>query len=327
MTVGVNSINNNVNARNQDLLVSALGLATNLYKVNLDDKQTMAAQALTAKKDEEKLSAEDEDRKLAFAKDFEIVKPDARGAIDPNAVGLKLPVGLNLPQGMAIRPRSVSENEIKLAAASADKAAARENKAPPQTMGQKALDSSFARDFNDWETSGKSTVAKNLTGLQDVVATLEKRKDDLIGTSGRFTGNLPDFMRSEESVALRERVHQAAQSSLKATLGNAFTEKEGERIMNASYNEKLSPAENIKRINATIAEITDRANNMENRARYFEENGTLTGLRGSGFSPNQEVADNKDKDKKVTVKGVTITPAQAAAELEKRNKAKSTVSK
>jgi hypothetical protein len=272
------------------VLGAAIGIARDIYKVKMDNKALDAANKLKAETADKEASDLDRKESLAFAEKFEIVDPKAKGAIDVAAAGLQLPRGINLPQGMAIRPRSVSENEAKLAADYRSKQLLAEQKAPPQTMGQRALDTSFALDFNDWETTGKSTVQKNLGLLNEAIATLEERQNDLIGTSGRFTGNLPDFARSEESVRLRDDVHRAAQATLRATLGPAFTEKEGERIMNASYNEKLSPAENIKKIRSTINELVQNANNMEQRARFFEENGTLSGYRSGGGSA---VAEDK----------------------------------
>lgn len=150
---------------------------------------------------------------------------------------------------------------------------------PGKTEGTKALDRDYAKDYNDWTSGGKASLDKNLALLEQAAQTLEQRKDDWFGTSGRFTGRLPDVMRSEESIRLRENVHQAAQASLKAALGSAFTEKEGERIMNASYNEKLSPQENLQKLRTAIAELREKSTNADSKARYFENRGSLAGYR------------------------------------------------
>ncbi len=145
------------------------------------------------------------------------------------------------------------------------------------TAGQTMSDSEFAKDYNAWNTSGAGLVDKNLDKLREAKALLEKRKGDLVGTSGRLTGRLPDALRSEESIAIRDKVQTAAQGALKATLGAQFTEKEGQRIMNQAFNEKLSPQENINRIDAAIVELENNKQRMANRAGYFEKHGTLTG--------------------------------------------------
>jgi len=153
------------------------------------------------------------------------------------------------------------------------------------TEGVKTMDREFAKDYNTWNTSGRGTYDKNMKRLRDARAILVERKDDYMGTSGRMTGRLPDWMRSGESIALREDIHAAAQGALRATLGAQFTEKEGERIMAASYNEKQDPQINIDKIDKAIAELETNAGTMDSRASYFGEQGTL-----KGWSPEQKEA-------------------------------------
>lgn len=165
--------------------------------------------------------------------------------------------------------------------------------------GQKALDKGFAKDYNEWETSGKTLVDSNFKVLNDAINKLKKVKDDTFGTSGRVTGRLPDLLRSEESIALRDDVQKTAMASLRATLGAQFTENEGERIMAKAYNEKLSPAENIKKIESAIKEIKDRANNMEKRSEYFVENaGTLKGLKSESLGLESKPMSSQDEQAK-----------------------------
>lgn len=145
------------------------------------------------------------------------------------------------------------------------------------TPAQKAVDTGFAKDYGDWQTMNKSQVEKNLNLMKGVRDTLMKRKDDLVGTSGRVTGRMPDMFRSNESITLRDNIRQAAQGALKATLGSQFTEREGVAIGERSYNEKLPPAENIKKIDSAIAELQGNVDNMNSRSDYYEQHGTLRG--------------------------------------------------
>jgi len=156
------------------------------------------------------------------------------------------------------------------------------------TEGQKAVDKDFAKDYNDWTSGGQATVDKNLKRLQNAKNILVKRKDDTFGTSGRLTGMLPDVLRSEESKQLREDVQAAAQGALKATLGTQFTEKEGERIMKAAYNENLSPEANIAKIDAAIKELETAKQNKNAKSSYFEKLGTLTGFKSENVKPKAE---------------------------------------
>lgn len=153
------------------------------------------------------------------------------------------------------------------------------NKAEGLTAGRKAVDTDFAKDYNEWTSAGQAAVDKNLQRLQEAKNILEKRKNDSFGTSGRFTGNLPDILRSEESRKIRQDVQAAAQGALKATLGSQFTEKEGERIMKAAYDETLSPEANIEKINSALKELETAKQNKNTKSSFFEQRGTLTGFQ------------------------------------------------
>ncbi len=152
------------------------------------------------------------------------------------------------------------------------------------TPGQKALDTSFAREYNDWTSGGEASVDKNLTRLKDAKAKLEGVKNDLIqSASGAVTGRLPNILRTEESKTLEQDVRAAAQGALRATLGSQFTEKEGERIMSAAYDPTLSPEANIKKIDAAIAELESGKLAKNAKAQHFDEHGTLKGLANSAI--------------------------------------------
>lgn len=172
-------------------------------------------------------------------------------------------------------------------------AAVADKKAEGITEGRKAVDRDFAKDYNDWTSGGQAAVDKNLKRLEEARNVLSQRKDDWFGTSGRLTGRLPDALRSQESVRLRQDVQAAAQGALKATLGSQFTEKEGERIMAAAYDEKLSPEENLKKIDAAIQELQTSKQNKNSKSRYFEQKGSLNGFSSMADQPSAEVNPNK----------------------------------
>ncbi len=174
--------------------------------------------------------------------------------------------------------------------AKAAEAAAKRNEGV--TAGRKSLDQDFAKDYNDWTSGGQAALDKNLERLRGARAKLDERKNDLFGTSGRFTGNLPDNLRSEESKQIRQDVQAAAQGALKATLGSQFTEKEGERIMKAAYDETLSPQANIDKIDAAIKELETSKNNKNAKSQHFERTGTLTGFKNPSESSGLQTAGN-----------------------------------
>jgi len=167
-------------------------------------------------------------------------------------------------------------------------AAAKQDKSSGTNEGLKALDRDYAKDYNDWTSTGRSGYEKNLKLLSDAKAELEASKGNF-GTSGNIVGRMPDALRSENSRVIQQKVQSAAQGAMKAALGSAFTEKEGTRIMNLSYDPTLSPERNMAKIDEAIADIKAKAEDQEGKSRYFEKNQTLKDYkapeRGTGPKP------------------------------------------
>ncbi len=156
------------------------------------------------------------------------------------------------------------------------------------TEGRKAVDKDYAKDYNDWTSTGRTSLDKNLERLKEAKSLLEKDKT----LTGSLRGLAPDWVRNstnEDAIKTRDNVRAAAQGALKATLGSAFTEKEGERIMNQAYNEKLSPEANIEKIDAAIKELETNTLNNERKVKHFQKHGTLSGLDNSAPVSNGKV--------------------------------------
>lgn len=142
--------------------------------------------------------------------------------------------------------------------------------------GEKALDKNFTKDYLDWNKSGRAVVEKNLQRLEDAKKSLAEDSS----LTGGVRGLLPDAIRNvtnEKAITTRDDVRAAAQGALKATLGAQFTEREGERIMNQAYNEKLSPQANIAKIDAAIQELRKNKDALDSQSQFFEKSGSLKG--------------------------------------------------
>ncbi len=153
------------------------------------------------------------------------------------------------------------------------------------TPGRKAADMAFGKEYVDFNTMGRPTAEKGLSTLQEARQELVDKGGDL---TGPIRGAMPDFIRAftnPEAVAVKERIRGAVQNTLKSTLGAQFTEKEGERIFNNAYNDRLSPKENIDRLDKIIGELQGGVNAKENMGQYFEKKGTLTGYQGGAKAP------------------------------------------
>lgn len=175
------------------------------------------------------------------------------------------------------------------------------------SVGQQSLDRTFGKEYDEWTSGGSLSVDKNLDKLNGVLGVLQNAGKNS-NISGRFVGRAPDIMRSEQSIALRDDVRSAVMDTLKATLGAQFTEKEGERIFNLAYNDKLSPEANIPRLQRQIQYLTGLKANKEAKARYFENNnGSLQGYKPSPVSTGSTQTAAGDGNSATTPK--TTVPA------------------
>lgn len=183
------------------------------------------------------------------------------------------------------------------------KAAALQGGGVNLTPGQKALDVSFAKDLDEWSSGGEATVDKNLNRLREARDKLASASDDS-NISGRFVGRLPNVLRPEDSIVVQQDVQAAALGALKATLGAQFTEKEGQRIMSIAYDPTLTPTENVKKIDAAIAELEASKQNKNAKAAEFMQAGTLKEMskQKPAASPTQNPLTREEKIKLLKAK-------------------------
>lgn len=153
-----------------------------------------------------------------------------------------------------------------------DLLAAKQNEG--KSEGIKALDKDYAKDYNEWTSSGNSVLEKNLQSLEQAKESLKKDPS----LTGGLTGIFGDRLTADRVLDQRQKVGSAIQSSLKATLGAAFTDKEGERVLKNAYNEAASPETNIASLNRVIEQLRAQKEANNEKAKYFEQNKTLNGF-------------------------------------------------
>lgn len=226
-----------------------------------------------------KALAERQAKQDAMAQEeFQMKKSEQTPSFDA-LPGLSVPPGVKLTRGEAVKgaEKLAEIAAAKKAAADAKRAAGGGNM--NETPGRKAADQAFGKEYVDFNSTGLPTIEKGLGTLREARQELRDKGQDLTGPT---RGAVPDFIRAytnPEAVGLKERIRGAVQSTLKQTLGAQFTEKEGERIFNNAYNDRLSPEENITRLDSVIKELTGQKESKQNMGQYFEDKGTLTGFK------------------------------------------------
>lgn len=154
------------------------------------------------------------------------------------------------------------------------------------TKGQEATDKAFGKEYAQFTAGGGySSIKSNLDKLRNISSQLTKDSELTGGFFEKFAPeSVADYKRgivNEEAQAVKDTVEQVIQQSLRETLGAQFTEKEAARLIDRSFNRKLSPEKNRERLEATIKEIDEMARQREASGKYFEEHGTLKGFKAA----------------------------------------------
>lgn len=154
--------------------------------------------------------------------------------------------------------------------------------------GQDALDRKFATDYEDWSAiGGYSTAERHLNAIDQAIKALEK-DPTLTGAKHQIT---PDGLRkifNPQSVAIQQQIENAVMGSLRATLGAQFTENEGKRILNLSYDPSLPASVNVAKLKALLQEQTLKAREKDAASQYFQSSkGTLRGYMPGNLSSTQ----------------------------------------
>jgi len=173
------------------------------------------------------------------------------------------------------------------------------------TPGQKAADVAFGKSYSDWNAEGgRTTVEKNLGLLQDSINELKQPGEITGGLSTKIPGFKSDVAQSElnpQMLQVRDKARTAIQTSLRPILGAQFAAIEGEQIMNRAFDPKLNDEQNAQRLQAEFNAIQAMANDRDNAARYYEENGTLAGYKPATERSKGLISDS-DSSEKVKVK-------------------------
>lgn len=149
------------------------------------------------------------------------------------------------------------------------------------TPGQQKVDEKFSQSYIDWVSGGEyAGVVNQLKQLEAAVNLLKSGKT----ISGPIAGRLPPLIQQvlygDDPKAVAAKVNKVTVGSLRTILGSQFTDAEGKRISEMSYDPTVSPETNIDKIKSGVDELIGRAMAMQAAAKYFGEKGTLAGYTG-----------------------------------------------
>lgn len=172
--------------------------------------------------------------------------------------------------------------------------------------GQKAVAKRVADEFATYQAGGgKAGIESSIRNLKDAASTLETGKVKTGGVSTLIPGFKSDTVQSvinPQMSSLKVQARSALNNVLRATLGSAFTEAEGERVLSQIWDDKQPPAENARRIRNKLKELEQ---NVKEKEAEFKAQGFQ--VKSSATASDWKL---KLKGKKDAIKALPPTEAQ-----------------
>ena len=132
----------------------------------------------------------------------------------------------------------------------------------------------------------------NIDKIDDVIATMKSQE-----VTGAVEGGTPFALKlftNPESIDVEDDIRSIIYQSLRATLGAQFTEKEGERLVAATFNKYLSEEVNIKRLERLREETVRGLDTKVAMYNHLKENDTLKTWEGADLLNSGEYKNNKN---------------------------------
>ena len=201
-----------------------------------------------------------------------------QGMTDQEIAMMKAQLGNQLKMDEMAYKKSMDAEHLKLSKdrLAADKEMATAKRGLNLTPAQTSIDKKFGEMYDDMVIKGGfAGVEANLKNLAGAATTL---KNDPNVTGGAI-GLTPRFFvdrLNPDTARTRDQILSTVNETLKQIYGAQFTEKEGERILNQTFNPALPPAENLRRLDLLIEKLQKAAAQKAELIREYEAKGTIS---------------------------------------------------
>jgi hypothetical protein len=164
---------------------------------------------------------------------------------------------------------------------------------PPQKPGdlytplQQVQEQAAGKDDYEFRSTGAADAVGNIQNAKTAVNLMKNALASGQQLTGGYIYNLaPDGVKpfiSPDTVTAGEMLKNVVQSSLKATLGSQFTEKESTALLSRTFNPSLSTEENLRRAEDLLNKITAVAQQRAARSNYIHEKDANGNERGNSI--------------------------------------------
>jgi|TARA_R100000455_G_scaffold7426_1_gene3049 hypothetical protein len=145
------------------------------------------------------------------------------------------------------------------------------------TVGQKKVDEEFGKIMADYVLKGGPQIKSNLKNLEEKIEILEAGDLNVSGPAIGVLGDAAMGAFAPDAASFISDIRDIVFQSLREKLGAQFTEREGNRLVNAAFNQYLDESRNVARLKRLYDTIDQAARSKEAAIAYYEEKGTLQG--------------------------------------------------
>jgi len=209
------------------------------------------------------------------------------------------------------------EKQKKLIGLKAQYDKAKEMRKPPKlTKGQEAIDVTFGKDVSLYNAAGGfSGIKSKINSLDKVIGKMDK--GDVV--TGPFTGMAQTFdttsaLFTPKTRAAGQNIARTVVETLRPILGAQFTEKEGQTIVQQTFDFSLPIEVNKERAIALKDVLLDQLKAKDEAIKYWNSaGGTLSGFVSSNYRKSADDIINEVKSKVPGSKNMTDEPGIAGA--------------
>ena len=230
---------------------------------------------------------------ISMADQTDMAKANARGASPrevargnqvANALGVDLATGQSLQatggltETERLNRQKFELEQTKFIQSIIDTA----NAKAPLSIAQKKFAEESGKGAYSWDQGGRQTSQENIGKFGQIIQDLEQGQLDT-RTLSEFVPFGGDWWRSALNPTGQQgldNVRGVIFQGLRDTLGAQFTEKEGERLVNAAYNPKLNEEQNIARLKPALARMKATFQAKEALTKHIMDGGDIREYKG-----------------------------------------------
>lgn len=164
---------------------------------------------------------------------------------------------------------------------------------------KKAKMTAFGKGAAEFYQSTRPQLLANVPKIDKALKIMEDNLDLTGSVTNKLIGDTFLKFRDEEAYNAQQNMQSAITDTLRPTLGAQFTEKEGERIMNLTFDPAVSTKENTRRAIALKKVIANKIKFGDDFYKHLEQYGNDEGFDYSAYGMTKDLNSEASPEKNI----------------------------